>query len=132
MKEMILLFDGVCNFCNFWVNFVLDRDKKRVIRFAPLQSDAGRELLRKGGFSETDFDTFILTDGETFYTKSDAGFKVATLLGFPYSMLRVFALLPRSIRNAVYGLIAKNRYRFFGKKEVCRIPTPVERERFLS
>ena len=132
MKEMILLFDGVCNFCNFWVNFVLDRDRQRVIRFAPLQSEAGKTLLKKGGFSEKDFDTFILTDGEIFYTKSDAGLKVASVLGFPYSMLKVFSLLPRPLRNWVYDIIAKNRYSFFGKKEVCRIPAPGERERFLG
>ena len=132
MKEMILLFDGVCNFCNFWVNIVLDRDKNGVIRFAPLQSEAGKALLRKGGFSEHDFDTFILTDGEIFYTKSDAGLKVAGVLGFPYSMLKVFSFLPRPLRNGLYDIIAKNRYRFFGKKEACRIPTPGERERFLG
>ncbi len=129
--KYIIIFDGVCNFCNFWVNLILDRDKHDVFRFTPLQSEAGKKLLSEAGMPETLPDTFVLRTPSGFYTKSTAGLKVAQKIGFPFNLLYLFIFLPAFLRDAVYDIIAKNRYSFFGKKESCRIPTPAERAKFL-
>ena len=130
-KHYIILFDGVCNFCNFWVNFLLDRDKKDKFRFTALQSEKGGELLKKISLSTEDFDTFILIDEEKFYIKSTAVLRVARNLPGFWKALYVFIIVPAPIRDFAYSLVAKNRYKFFGKKEACRIPTPEERKKFL-
>lgn len=131
-NRMIVLFDGVCNFCNYWVNFLLKRDKKNIFHFAALQSESGQELLKKFSLSTTDFDTFILIDGESYQTKSDAVISIAkNLPGFP-RLLVIGKFLPKIIRDFVYDLIAKNRYKIFGKRDNCRIPTTEEKEKFLN
>lgn len=129
--HQIILFDGVCNFCNFWVNFIIDRDKKDNFRFTALQSDSGQKLLSKFNLNKTDFDTFILINGESYYTKSTAALKIAEHLSGPIKVARVFIFLPRFLRDFFYDIIAKNRYKFFGKKDVCRIPTKEELMKFL-
>ena len=126
------MFDGVCNFCNFWVNFTLDRDKKDCFRFAALQSEAGQKLLRKFNLSKSDFDTFILVKGETYFTKSTAALKIANHLSGPVKILTPLIFIPRVIRDIFYNIIASNRYRFFGKRDVCRIPSTEERLKFIS
>ena len=129
--KSVILFDGVCNFCNYWVNFILDRDKESKFKFAPLQSEKGIELLKKYNLPTNDFDSFILISKDKIYKKSLAAFEIARQLkGWP-KILLVFKFLPVSFTDWVYALIANNRYRFFGKKEACRIPTPEERTRFL-
>ena len=128
----ILLFDGVCNFCNASVNFVIDRDPYRKIRFAPLQSKAGRRLLEEFGLSTKDFDTVVLIVGNRYYTKSSAALRVTRLLWGAWPLLFVFILLPPPIRNFFYDLFAKHRYQWFGKTESCRVPTPELRQRFLE
>ena len=130
--KFVILFDGVCNFCNFWVNFIIDRDKNDKFRFASLQSELGQETLSKLKLSQTDFDTFILLDGENHFTSSSAGLRVARELGGFFGLLYIFIIVPPFIRNGVYSLIAKNRYRFFGREEACRIPTPETRKKFLG
>lgn len=127
----IVLFDGVCNFCNSSVNFIMERDKKDVFRFAALQSGAGIELQKKFNLDPNDLKSFILVDGDSYYQKTTAALRVAKDLGFPYSLSYVFILIPPLIRNIVYNIIAKYRYKWFGKKEACRIPTPEERAKFL-
>ncbi|WP_337864955.1 thiol-disulfide oxidoreductase DCC family protein [Ignavibacterium sp.] len=128
---MIVLFDGVCNFCNYWVNFLLKRDKKNIFLFAALQSESGQKLLRKFNLSTTDFDTFILIDGKIYQTKSDAVISIAkNLSGFP-KLVVIGKFLPKFIRDYMYDLIAKNRYKIFGKRESCRIPSLEEKEKFL-
>lgn len=130
-NRMIVLFDGVCNFCNYWVNFLLKRDKKNIFLFAALQSESGQKLLRKFNLSTTDFDTFILIDGEIYQTKSDAVISIAkNLSGFP-KLVVIGKFLPKFIRDYMYDLIAKNRYKIFGKRESCRIPSLEEKEKFL-
>jgi predicted DCC family thiol-disulfide oxidoreductase YuxK len=130
--KQIILFDGVCNFCNYWVNFVLKRDHKNLFLFAALQSKAGQELLTKFNLSTTDFDTFILINGDTFQAKSDAAISIAVnLSGWP-KVLFIGKIIPRFIRNCIYDLIAKNRYKIFGKRDSCRIPTKEEKEKFLE
>lgn len=131
-RHQIILFDGVCNFCNYWINFILDRDKKDHFKFAALQSEAGQKLLSKFNLSKTDFDTFILIDGESYFTKSTAALKIAKHLSGPVKVLSLLIFIPRIIRDIFYNIIAKNRYRFFGKRDTCRIPTKEERMKFLS
>jgi len=130
-KKLIILFDGVCNFCNFWVNFLIDRDKKDIFRFTALQSEKGNELLKKYNLSTNDFDTFVLIDDKKFYIKSTAALKVAKILPGLWPALYVFIIIPKPVRNFLYSLVAKNRYKIFGKKDSCRIPTPEERSKFL-
>lgn len=130
--KSVILFDGVCNFCNFWVNFIIDRDRNDHFRFASLQSEYGQEVLRKLGLSQDDFDTFILLDGQDHYIKSTAGLMVAKKLGGGLSLLYPLILVPAFFRDAVYSLIARNRYKFFGREEACRIPTPEMRRKFIG
>ena len=133
MKDhQVILFDGVCNFCNYWVNFILARDKNDFFRFAALQSEAGQELLKKFNLSRTSFDTFILIDDENYFTKSTAALMIAEKLKSVVKLFYPFIFLPKPFRDYFYNLIAKNRYKFFGKREICRIPTEEERGKFFD
>ena len=127
----VLLFDGVCNLCNASVQWVIVRDKKSVFHFAALQSEAGQDLLRKFGLDQAEFDSVVVIDGDRIYTRSDAALEVAGRLGGVWKLTRIFKIIPRSIRNAVYNWIARNRYRWFGKQEQCMLPRPEWKERFL-
>lgn len=127
----IILFDGVCNLCNGSVNFFITRDKKDIFRFAALQSDIGIELQKKLNIDYENIESFILIDANKYYRKSTAALKVAGILGFPYNLLYPLLLIPPFIRNIVYNIIAKYRYKWFGRKEYCRVPTPEEKAKFL-
>lgn len=127
----IILFDGVCNLCNGAVQFVIKNDKKKEFYFAALQSDAGIALSQKYNLPTNSMKTFVaIIDGKN-YTRSTAALQVAKRLGGALSMIYVLIIVPPFIRDAVYDFIARNRYRWFGKKESCMIPTPELRERFL-
>jgi predicted DCC family thiol-disulfide oxidoreductase YuxK len=128
----IILFDGVCNFCNFWVNFIIDRDKDDIFKFAALQSEAGQKLLNKFNLKTEDFDTFILIDSEIYFTKSTAALKIARKLNYPVKVLYYFIFIPKFLRDLIYSLIAINRYKFFGKRDVCKVPTENEKKKFLE
>ena len=128
----IILFDGVCNFCNFWVNFIIDRDKDDIFKFAALQSEAGQKLLNKFNLKTEDFDTFILIDSEIYFTKSTAALKIARKLNYPVKVLYYFIFIPKFLRDLIYTLIAKNRYKFFGERDVCMVPNENEKEKFLE
>lgn len=130
--KLIILFDGVCNFCNYWVNFIIDRDKHDRFRFAALQSEFGQETLKKLSLSQTDFDTFVLIIDGKHYIKSTAGLMVAKNLGGGLSLLYPLIIVPSFIRNFVYSLIAKNRYKIFGREDACRIPTPELKKKFIG
>ena len=127
----ILLFDGVCNFCNGSVNFIIDHDPKAYFKFAALQSDAGQQLLARFDLPRSDFDTMILIEQGRCYKKSTAALRIARHLRFPWSLGGLLLLIPRFIRDAGYSLVARNRYRWFGKQDQCRLPTPDIRARFL-
>lgn len=130
--KKLILFDGVCNFCNFWVNFIIDRDDKDLFRFASLQSDFGQSILKNLNLSTNDFDTFILIEGKKYFIKSTAALKVIKdILGW-LKILYPFIILPEFIRDSVYNLIAKNRYKIFGKSETCRVPTEEEKSKFIE
>jgi len=127
----IILFDGVCNFCNFWVNFIINRDKNDSYQVAAIQSDSGQKLLQKFKLSTYDFDTFVLVVYDKFFTKSTAALMISKDLKSIVKLLYPLIILPAPIRDFIYDLIAKNRYKFFGKRDVCRIPTETEKRKFL-
>lgn len=130
--KYIILFDGVCNLCTGSVQFVLKRDKKAAFLFGSLQGNAGQGYLKKYQLPANTFNSFLLIEGEKIYTRSTAALRTAKHLGGGWSLLYGFIIVPKFIRDAVYKLIAKNRYRWFGKKEACWLPTPELRERFLE
>jgi predicted DCC family thiol-disulfide oxidoreductase YuxK len=130
--KTIVFFDGVCNFCNGSINFVLVRDEKNKFLFAPLQSKAGQEFLTSHQLNAQEFDSVIVfTEGKLF-KKSAAALQITSHLGFPWTMLSVFKILPVFIRDFFYDFIARNRYRFFGKRDACMIPTREVRAKFLE
>jgi predicted DCC family thiol-disulfide oxidoreductase YuxK len=133
-ERPILLFDGVCNLCNRTVQFVIDRDPAGVVRFAPLQSDAARRVLAARGRAapEGELDSVLLVEGARVYERSDAALRVARRLRGGWPLLYAFIVVPRSARDLVYRFVAKHRYRWFGRTEACRVPTPEVRARFLS
>ena len=131
-EHPIILFDGVCNFCNGWVNFLIRQDKKKIFRFAALQSHAGQKLLEKYGLLKQQFDSFIYMEEGKIYKASTAGLQLNKKLPFYWRWMQIFWLLPKFFRDGIYNLIAKNRYKWFGKKEVCMIPSQELRHRFLN
>ena len=126
----IILFDGVCNFCNSSVNFIIEHDKKGVFKFAPLQSEFGQKTVEKFGLQNVD--SIILVEDDKAYTHSTAALKFIKRLDGIWKLAYVFIIIPRPIRDFFYKLFAKNRYRLFGKKEVCMMPTPEIRSRFMA
>ncbi len=131
-QQSIILFDGVCNLCNSSVQFVIKHDKNNLFKFASLQSTAGQSLLKQFQLPQQDFNSFILIENEKVFLKSTAALRVAKQLKGPVKLLYGFIIVPPVVRNAVYNIIAKNRYKWFGKKESCMIPTPELKERFLN
>jgi len=130
-NHKIILFDGVCNLCNGAVTFIIKRDKKDVFKFAALQSEIGQELISKFNIDTEKVDSIILIDGEKYYSKSSAALRISKDLSGAYPLLFGFMVVPKFIRNSVYDYIAKNRYKWFGKKESCMIPTSELKAKFL-
>lgn len=128
----IVLFDGVCKFCDASVNFILDHDRRGRVRLAPLQSDAGQELLARLGLRRDRFDTLVLVEGRRHSLRSTAALRLARYLDFPWPLLSAFLLVPAFLRDAAYDLLAANRFRWFGRLDACRVPTPEMRRRFLG
>jgi predicted DCC family thiol-disulfide oxidoreductase YuxK len=130
--QPIILFDGVCNFCNSAVNFTLKRNTKENIRFAPMQSEAGQKLLQQYNLPPNDMESFIFIEDGVVYKQSTAGLKVCRHLRGLWPLCYGFIIVPRFIRDGIYNWIAKNRYKWFGVKQACMIPTPEVRARFLN
>jgi predicted DCC family thiol-disulfide oxidoreductase YuxK len=130
----VVLFDGVCNLCDATVQFIIDRDAAGRFRFAPLQSEAAATLLRARGreVPPGDPDSVLLVEGDAVYSHSDAALRIARRLDGAWPVFYAFVAVPRFVRDAVYRFIARNRYRWFGRVEACRMPTPALRARFLS
>ncbi|WP_247730267.1 thiol-disulfide oxidoreductase DCC family protein [Halovivax limisalsi] len=128
----IVLFDGVCNLCNGFVQFIAPRDDEERFYFASLQSEVGQELLEEHGLPTEEFDSIVLVEGESVYVKSGAVIRIATILGGVYRLLSPTRYVPRVVRDAVYDLVATNRYRVFGKKDRCEIPEGDVGARFLE
>ena len=128
----VLLFDGVCNLCNGVVQFIIPRDPDGVIRFAPLQSAAGKALLSGQGLPPGDLDSVVLVEDGEVYRKSAAVIRVAELLGWPYRAAAVGRTVPASIRDALYDVVAATRYDVFGRKDQCMRPEESVSDRFLG
>ena len=131
-NKSLLLFDGVCNLCNSSVQFILLRDKKDRFRFASLQSDYGQNLLREHNLPTETFNSLVLVENGKVYKKSTAALRIARKLKGLWPLLFAFIIIPPFIRNFVYDIIAKNRYRWFGKKEECMLPRPEWKQKFLG
>jgi predicted DCC family thiol-disulfide oxidoreductase YuxK len=128
----ILLFDGVCNLCNTIVNIVLKFDRKKVFRFSAMQSTGGKAQLQRFGLHADKIPTVVLIEGDTYFIKSTAAFRIMQKLPWPYRALYLLIWIPKPIRDFGYDLIANNRYRFLGKRKTCRMPTAELEARFLA
>lgn len=132
-EQQIVLFDGVCNLCSGGVQFILKRDRKDLFRFASLQSELGQQLLAERQIDPKTTDSMVLIQpGKAFYLRSDAALAIGKQLPGIWGLLAVFQWVPSSIRDIVYDFMARNRYRWFGKKESCMIPTPELKSKFLD
>lgn len=127
----IVLFDGVCNFCNGSVNFIIEHDKAGYFKFSPLQSQIGEELTTKHGIYKAETDSVILIEDEKAYTHSTGALRIARKLDGIWSWAYAFRLVPSPIRDFFYKTFAKYRYRLFGRQDACMMPTPEIRARFL-
>jgi predicted DCC family thiol-disulfide oxidoreductase YuxK len=131
-ESSVVLFDGVCNVCNGAVNFIIDRDPGGRFRFASLQSPEGRALAEPLGIDSSNPSTMALLEDGKAYTDSAAWLRIAKQLKAPWPLAYAAVFVPRPLRDAAYRYFAANRYRWFGKTEMCRVPTPELRSRFLS
>ncbi len=132
-NKHIILFDGVCNLCNNAVNYIIKKDTNDLFRFASLQSEIGKRLLEQRGINPKSIDSIVLIiPNIAYYIKSDAALEIIKDLNTPWRFLTVFKVAPRGFRNIVYDFIAKNRYRLYGKKDQCMLPTPELKVKFLE
>ena len=129
-KQPVILFDGVCNLCNSTVDFLLKRDSKKQFRFASLQSETGEFLKHQYAIPE-DSDSVILIKSGNIYFRAEAVFEIAGMLPYPWKMAAFLKIFPKKTCDKLYDWIAKNRYRWFGKRESCRIPSSDEKEFFI-
>jgi predicted DCC family thiol-disulfide oxidoreductase YuxK/gamma-glutamylcyclotransferase (GGCT)/AIG2-like uncharacterized protein YtfP len=130
--KQIAVFDGECNLCARSVAFILDHERDHAIHFAAAQSVVGKELLRKCGLDAERLETFVFIDGDKALVRSDAALAVARHLRLPWRLLSVFRVIPRACRDWVYRVVARNRFRWFGRRESCLVATPQQRSRFIE
>jgi predicted DCC family thiol-disulfide oxidoreductase YuxK len=131
-NQPIILFDGVCNFCNSAVNFVIKRNSKADILFAPMQTEAGQKLLHQYHLPANDMESFIFIENGTAYKQSTAALKVCRHMSYLWPLCYGFIIVPKLIRDGIYNWIARNRYKWFGVRQECMIPTPELKARFLK
>lgn len=131
-NQSIILFDGVCNLCNGAVQFIIKRDKKEIFRFTSLQSETGQAILQYYQLPTQNFDSFLFLENGKLYSQSTAALKVAQKLSSFWKLLYAGMLIPKPFRDFIYAWVAKNRYRWFGKKVNCMIPSPELKKRFLD
>jgi predicted DCC family thiol-disulfide oxidoreductase YuxK len=130
--DTVVFFDGVCNLCNGLVQFIIRRDPSGKLKFASLQSDYARKELVRAGYNPDNLYSIIVKKGDQLFERSDAVMEIARHLSGPWPALRVFRILPRFICDFFYNLIANNRYRMFGRRDECMIPTPELKQRFVE
>lgn len=132
-NKKIILFDGVCNLCDSSVQFVIKHDKKDVFRFVSLQSELGQNILKHIGINPSNIDSVVLYEpGIAYYFKSAAAIEIAKNLGGVFHFGTIFRIIPTGIRNQLYNYIAKNRYKWFGKKDNCLVPSIEIKSKFLE
>ncbi len=128
----LILFDGVCSFCNYWVNFAIKRDRKKKLHFTPLQGETAKWLLPQYNLNPTSLSSVIFIDSGKAWTQSSAAIRICKHLDGGWKLFYGLMIIPKFIRDFLYNIIARNRYKWFGKKENCMMPTPELRERFLD
>ena len=131
-EKAIILFDGVCNLCNGFVNFLIPRDAENRFQFGSLQSPKVKALLKEYQYDATEISTVLLLEESHLYTQSTAVLKIFRKMGGAWPLLYAFIIVPKPIRNFVYNLVARNRYRLFGRKDSCMMPTPELKARFVD
>ena len=131
-NKAIILFDGLCNFCNDSVNFIIDRDNDDYFRFTSIQSEAGQNMIKRYKIDITKTDSIILIKDNKYYIKSTAALKISRKITSLWKLFYILIIIPRPLRDIGYDIIARNRYKWFGKRETCRIPTPDEMKKFLN
>ena len=131
MNHPIIFFDGFCNLCNSLINFIIDTDKKRIYRYSSLQSLEGQKLLKSLGQPPYNYKSLILVQNNMMYQNSTAVLKIFRELSFPWNLGYYFKIIPTSIRDYVYSIVASNRYNLFGKRNICRVPNDEEKRLFL-
>jgi predicted DCC family thiol-disulfide oxidoreductase YuxK len=131
-RDTVILFDGFCNLCSATVQFVIKRDKQNKFKFASLQSPFGQSILNRFKLSQHDLNSFILYKNGKIYLRSTGALLVAKELSAAWPLLSTFIIVPPLLRDGVYNFISKNRYRWFGKKNECWLPTPSLREKFID
>ncbi|MEO6302166.1 MAG: DUF393 domain-containing protein [Bacteroidia bacterium] len=128
----MVLFDGVCNFCNSSIHFIIKHDTKNYFKFATLQSEKAKEIVSNFNIDLSTNNSILLIEKNKIYYKSTAALRISKKLNSGYSLLYVFIVVPVFIRNAIYNYVAKNRYKWFGKREVCMLPSAEIRSKFIS
>ena len=132
VENPVILFDGVCNFCNYWVNFAIKRDKNKQLLFTPLQGETAKQLQPKYQLNPTSLSSVIFIDNGKAYTQSSAALRICKYLDGGWKLFYGLIIIPKFIRDFFYNMIARNRYKWFGKNESCMVPTPGLSERFLD
>lgn len=129
---VLILFDGVCNLCNGAVRFIIKRDRHAKFKFASLQSTFGRTTLQRFKLNPDSLHSVVVIDNDVALEKSNAALQIARHLGYPWKLLTLFHWIPKNVRDGLYNVVAKNRYRLFGRRDACMIPTPEMQGRFLG
>ena len=130
-EPAVVVFDGVCVLCSRWVDFILRHDRSQSIRFAPMQSERGRDFLVANGLDPDDPLSLLYVVGDGAFVDSEAILRIAATLGGPWRLAAIARVVPRAWRDRAYRALARRRYRWFGRRDACRVPTPEERTRFL-
>jgi predicted DCC family thiol-disulfide oxidoreductase YuxK len=131
IQNNLILFDGVCNLCCGWVHFLIRRDRHEIFKFASLQSDSGKRIAESIGINSQNIQTVIYVKTNQYFTESSAILEILKDLGGVWKLFLIFKLIPKSLRDSLYRLIAEKRYKLFGKKAVCITPTQELQKRFL-
>lgn len=130
-EERLIVFDGVCNWCNAWVDFTIARYPRAKFKFGTLQSEPAQQILTSLRLSTEDFETFLLLEQGRVFTKSTAALKILRQLSGLWPLFYLGIVIPRPLRDTVYDYVARRRYRWMGKADTCRVPTEAERDRFV-
>jgi predicted DCC family thiol-disulfide oxidoreductase YuxK len=130
--KKIILFDGICNLCDALVQFIIKHDKKDSFRFVSLQSDLGKKIIAYIGIDTSKIESLVLYEpGKAYYYKSQAVLRIATEIGGIYHLVRIVSIFPKSILNSFYDYVANNRFKWYGRKEACMLPSPEISSKFL-
>jgi predicted DCC family thiol-disulfide oxidoreductase YuxK len=130
--DKVIIFDGICNFCSNAVRFIINRDSKATYRFIPMQTELGRQLLAQYGYDPDNTQTFLLLTTEGILDRTDAALEILKAFSWHWQSLRILQALPKPFRDWFYDVLARNRYRWFGKKDTCMIPSDEIKSRFLT